>query len=95
MLPTAHIIGERTYGGTGPLQPATSINLHYGGPFGDQSMRGHHYVYTSSFEALINGQVQEGIGIVPDEIILRKDHDGDLLPQLAAAIQYIQNSPHQ
>ena len=95
VLPTAHIIGERTYGGTGPLQPATSINLHYGGPFGDQSMRGHHYVYTSSFEALINGQVQEGIGIVPDEIILRKDHDGDLLPQLAAAIQYIQNSPHQ
>lgn len=93
VLPTAHIIGERTYGGTGPLQPATSINLHYGGPFGDASMRGHHYVYTSSFEALINGQVQEGIGIVPDEIILRKDCDGDLLPQLDAAMRYIQGVP--
>jgi len=90
VLPTAYIIGERTYGGTGPLQPATIINLHYGGPFGDRTMQGHHYVYTSSFEAQINGQVQEGIGIVPDEIILRKDYDGDLKPQFDAAIRYIQ-----
>ena len=89
VLPTAHTIGERTYGGTGPLQPADDINLNYGGPFGDNSYTGLHYIYTSSFEALIGGTVMEGIGHTPDEIILRKDHNGDLKPQLDAAIQYI------
>lgn len=35
VLPTSHTIGERTYGATGPLQVVSSINLNYGGPFGD------------------------------------------------------------
>ncbi len=89
VLPTSYTIGERTHGGTGPLQPASCINLNYGGPFGDRSLASGHYVYTSSFEAQIGGVVWEGIGHTPDQIILRKDYNGDLKPQLDAAIQYI------
>ena len=87
VLPTAHTIGERTHGGTGPLQPANCIDLNYGGPFGDASCG--HYVYTSTFEAQIEGKVWEGIGHTPDEIVLRKDYNGDYRPQLDAAFQYI------
>lgn len=90
VLPTSYVIGERTYGGTGPLQPADCIDLNYGGPFGDINKM-HHYVYTSSFEALIGGQVREGIGCVPDKEVLRKNHNGSFKPQLDAAIEYIQN----
>jgi len=91
VLPTAHIIGERTYGATGPLQPAADIDLNYGGPFGNFREH-HHYVYTSTFEARINGRVWEGVGFTPDEIVLRKDYDRDLKPQFDAAIRYIQNA---
>lgn len=88
VLPTAHTIGERTHGGTGPLQPANCIDLNYGGPLGD--INTGHYVYTSTFEAQISGKVWEGIGYTPDEIVLRKDYNGNLLPQLDAAFRYIQ-----
>ena len=90
VLPTSHTIGERTYGGTGPLQPTTSINLNYGGPFGNSETM-HHYIYTSTFEARIDGKVLEGTGFTPDQIILRKDHGEELMPQLDAAIEYINN----
>ncbi len=90
VLPTGYTIGERTHGGTGPLQPTTSIDLHYGGPFGNSSLSTGHYVYTSSFEAQIGGKVWEGIGHTPDQIVLRKDYNGDFKPQLDAAFQYIQ-----
>ncbi|MBO7648929.1 MAG: hypothetical protein J6S48_06210 [Bacteroidales bacterium] len=89
VLPTAHTIGERTHGGTGPLQPTNCIDLNYGGPFGTSNLSEGHYVYTSTFEALIGGKVLEGIGHTPDQIILRKDYNGDLKPQLDAAIDYI------
>ena len=88
VLPTSHTIGERTYGATGPLQPTSSINLNYGGPFGNIETM-HHYIYTSTFEARIDGKVLEGTGYTPDQIILRKDHNDDLKPQLDAAIEYI------
>ncbi|MBO4655825.1 MAG: hypothetical protein J5644_09805 [Bacteroidales bacterium] len=88
VLPTSHVVGERTFGGTGPLQPATCIDLNYGGPFGD-ILTLHHYIYTSSFESLIGGQVLEGIGCTPDQQVLRKNHNGDFKPQLDAAIEYI------
>ena len=91
VLPTSHTIGERTHGGTGPLQPTTCIDLNYGGPFGNSNMSEGHYVYTSTFEAQISGKVWEGIGHTPDQIVLRKDHNGDFKPQLDAAFQYIQN----
>ena len=89
VLPTAHIIGERTYGGTGPLQP-DAVDLNYGAPFGDRNLY-HHYVYTSTFEALMLGRVREGEGITPDEIVLRiADPAHSFQPQLDAALQYIQ-----
>ena len=90
VLPTAHTIGERTHGGTGPLQPVNCIDLNYGGPFGASNLSVGHYVYTSTFEAQISGKVWEGIGHTPDEIVLRKDHNGDFKPQLDAAFRYIQ-----
>lgn len=90
VLPTSYVIGERTFGGTGPLQPASSIDLNYGGPFGSSSTM-MHYIYTSSFEAQINGKVNEGIGCIPDKTVLRKDYNGDFKPQLDAAIEYIRN----
>ena len=89
VLPTVYTIGERTYGATGPLQPYTDINLNYGGPFGDGSSYRGHYVYTSTFEAQIDGMVTEGIGHNPDLVILRKDHEGSFKPQLDAAFDYI------
>ena len=90
VFPTAHIVGERTYGGTGPLQN-DAVNLNYGAPFGDIN-RYNHYVYTSTFEALMCGKVLEGIGIVPDEVVLRKDDPAQSFkPQLDAALNYIQN----
>ena len=89
VLPTVHTIGERTYGATGPLQPFTDINLNYGGPFGDGNDYRGHYVYTSTFEASIDGQVLEGIGHTPDQVILRKDCAGSYKPQLDAALNFI------
>lgn len=90
VFPTAHIVGERTYGGTGPLQN-DAVNLNYGAPFGDIN-RYNHYVYTSTFEALMCGKVLEGIGIVPDEVVLRKDDPShSFKPQLDAALNYLQN----
>ena len=90
VFPTAHIVGERTYGGTGPLQN-DAVNLNYGGPFGNGSSY-NHYVYTSTFEALMGGKVREGEGIVPDEEVLRKDDPThSFKPQLDAALNYINN----
>ena len=90
VFPTAHIIGERTYGGTGPLQNDAE-ELNFGGPFGNSSSY-HHYVYTSTFEALMGGKVREGEGLVPDEQVLRIDNPAhSFKPQLDAALNYIQN----
>lgn len=92
VLPTAFTIGERTFGATGPLQPETRINLNYGGPYGDPTLENSmHYVYTATFETLIEGKVWEGVGFTPDSIVLRKDYDGNFKPQLDAAIEYIRN----
>lgn len=88
VFPTSHIIGERTYGGTGPLQP-NSVDLSYGAPFGNSSEY-NHYVYTSTFEALMNGQVREGEGLVPDEEVFRINNPThSFKPQLDAALQYL------
>lgn len=90
ILPTAHIIGERTFGGTGPLQN-DAVDLNYGAPFGNNANY-NHYVYTSTFESLMDGEVREGIGIVPDEEVLRiNDPTHSFKPQLDAALNYIQN----
>lgn len=93
VLPTVYTIGERTYGANSPLQPYTDINLNYGGPFGDGNQFRGHYIYTSTFEALLDGKVTEGEGHTPDRIVLRKDHGGDFAPQLDAALNYISSYP--
>ena len=88
-LPTSYIIGERTFGATGPLMPG-AVDLTYGGIFGDINTM-YHYVYTSSFETMVDGQVMEGIGFTPDKVVNRKDHNGDYKSQVDAAIEYIQS----
>ena len=90
VLPTSHVIGERTWGATGSLQPERCIDLNYGGPFGDPDNMLHD-IYTSSFETMVGGKNPEGIGCIPDEEVLRKNHNGDFKPQLDAAIRYIMN----
>lgn len=88
VFPSAHIVGERTFGGTGPLQN-NAENLNYGGPFGNYESY-NHYVYTSTFEAMIGERVLEGEGIIPDEEVLRiNDPSHSFMPQLDAAIRYI------
>ena len=89
-LPTSYIIGERTFGATGPLITG-AVDLTYGGIFGDINTM-NHYVYTSTFETMVDGQVMEGIGFTPDKTVNRKDHEGSYKPQLDAAIEYIQNA---
>ena len=87
VLPTSYLIGERTYGATGPL--FSNIDLCYSGPFGDINTM-NHYVYPASFESMTNGKILEGYGITPDKVVNRKDHSGDYMSQLSAAIEYIQ-----
>ena len=92
-LPTAHIVGERTYGATGALQ-TNSEDLNYSAPFGNAES-GYHYIYSASFEPLIGGKIMEGIGLTPDEEVLRKDDPShSFKPQLDAAVSYIQNYPY-
>ena len=88
-LPTSYIIGERTFGALGSLM-ASFIDITYGGPFGNLNTM-NHYIYTSTFESLMNGEVLEGIGFTPDKVVNRKDHNGDFKPQLDAAIEYIKS----
>lgn len=88
-LPTSYIIGERTFGALGSLM-ASYIDITYGGPFGNLNSM-YHYVYTSTFESLMNGEVLEGIGFTPDKVVNRKDYNGDFKPQLDAAIEYIKS----
>lgn len=87
-LPTGYVIGERTYGATGPLLP-DAIDLTYGGPFGDTEDE-NHYVYTSTFEIQTHdGFVPEGVGFSPDKEVLTKD--SGVKGQLDAALEYIAN----
>ncbi len=88
-LPTSYIIGERTFGALGSLM-ASYIDITYGGPFGNLNTM-NHYIYTSTFESLMNSEVLEGIGFTPDKVVNRKDHNGDFKPQLDAAIEYIKS----
>lgn len=88
VLPTSYLIGERTYGATGPL--FSNVDFCYSGPFGDINTM-NHYVYTASFESMVDGKILEGYGITPDKVVNRKDHNNDYKSQLVAAIEYIQS----
>lgn len=85
-LPTGYVIGERTYGATGPLL-SDAIDLTYGGPFGDIE-RERHYVYTSTYEIKTHeGFVPEGKGFTPNKEVLTRD--AGVKGQLDAALEYI------
>ena len=87
-LPTGYVIGERTYGATGPLL-SDAIDFTYGGPFGDID-REHHYVYTSTYEIKTHdGFVPEGVGFTPNKEVLTRD--AGIKGQLDAALEYIKN----
>ena len=87
-LPTGYVIGERTYGATGPLL-SDAIDLTYGGPFGDIE-REKHYVYTSTYEIKTHeGFVPEGVGFTPNKEVLTKN--AGVKGQLDAALEYIRN----
>lgn len=87
-LPTGYVIGERTYGATGPLLSG-AIDKTYGGPFGDME-RESHYVYTSTYEIKTHeGFVPEGVGFSPDKEVLTRD--AGVKGQLDAALEYIKN----
>ena len=85
-LPTGYVIGERTYGATGPLL-SDAVDLTYGGPFGDMETE-NHYVYTSTYEVCTkDGFVPEGVGFTPNKEVLTRDFG--IKGQLDAAIKYI------
>lgn len=87
-LPTGYVIGERTYGATGPLL-SDAIDLTYGGPFGDMDDE-NHYVYTSTYEIKTHeGFVPEGVGFTPNKEILTKT--AGVNGQLDEALKYIKN----
>lgn len=87
-LPTGYVVGERTYGATGPLL-SDAVDMTYGGPFGDIE-RERHYVYTSTYEIKTHeGFVPEGIGFSPDKEVLTRD--AGVQGQLDAALEYIKN----
>lgn len=88
-MPTGYMIGERTFGATGPLLPANLISLTYSGSFGNIDTE-NHYVYTSTFELKTNdGFVPEGIGFTPHKEMLTKNVG--VKAQLEEAIKYITN----
>lgn len=89
-LPNGTFIGDRTWGGTGPLMPGQN-NVLYSGVFGNYGRYGY-YVYTSNFDLVDrNFQSLEGKGIEPDIWV---DYDQEALDygqdrQLNAAIDYL------
>ena len=91
VIPTTRVMGERSWGGTCPLQP-NAVDLSYNAPYGDGTNVLGHYVYSSTFGTRINGQRLEGIGCVPDEVMNRKDDPyQSFKPLLDAALNYIQS----
>ncbi len=90
-MPNGCFIGERTFGGHGPL--FGDFDLTYSGTFGDKELKQTgHFVYTSSaVTRFSNGKILEGIGITPTYTILYDDEKmrtGEDV-QLNAAIDYI------
>ena len=88
MMPNTKVIGERSYGATGPL--ISDSNFTYGTPA--SSKDGSVYAYTSTlcFKDT-HGRILEGNGVEPDQTV-SYDKDAFLQgndPQLAAALQFV------
>lgn len=88
-LPNGYFIGERTFGGHGPLTGYFSRT--FAGTFGDED--NYHYVYTTTYQTkFVDGGILEGYGIVPNtEVLLdvsaltSDNHDN----QLEAGLAYL------
>lgn len=65
-LPYATVIGQRTFGGLGPL--TTDTHTSFSGQFGDMNLKNTSYfVYTSTWLSRTpDGELLEGIGVTPD-----------------------------
>lgn len=65
-LPYATVIGQRTFGGLGPLTSETHFS--FSGQFGDMNLEDTSYsVYTSTWLSRTpDGELLEGIGVTPD-----------------------------
>lgn len=90
-MPKGYVIGERTFGGHGPLNG--NFGATFSGTFGN--IDGYHYVYTSSHQLKFeDGGILEGIGITPDrEVLLDLDllRESHIDNQLHAALEYLNN----
>lgn len=77
-LPYATVIGQRTFGGLGPL--TTKTHTSFSGQFGDRNLENTSYfVYTSTWMSRTHdGEQLEGIGITPDIMV---EQDGERFTQ--------------
>ena len=74
-LPYATVIGQRTFGGLGPL--TTKNHTSFSGQFGDRSLeKTSYFVYTSTWMSRTHDG--EGIGITPDIMV---EQDGERFTQ--------------
>lgn len=86
MMPTGHMIGERTFGAHGML--IDNPSLFYNGTFGNQS--GKHYIYTANLQVnFTDGGILEGTGITPNQEARQADHGYDGV--LQKALDYIKS----
>lgn len=65
-LPYATVIGQRTFGGLGPL--TTDTHISFSGQFGDMNLEdASYFVYTSTWLSRTpDGELLEGNGVTPD-----------------------------
>lgn len=87
-LPNGHLIGERTYGGTGYIY--SNFHIAYAGRFQNEAL----LVYmTSSMSRDAEGTCLEGIGITPDREALfdAEQFAAGTDTQLEAALDYIRS----
>lgn len=87
-LPNGHLIGERTYGGTGYIYG--NFHIAYAGRFQNEAL----LVYmTSSMSRDAEGTCLEGIGITPDREALfdAEQFAAGTDTQLEAALDYIRS----
>ena len=89
-LPNGCVIGERTFGGTGPL--AGNFKFAYSGSWGEANV--NVYCSTAMMKDA-NGVIHEGVGVTPDiEVIQNLDVETAMRngtdPQLECALKYIQ-----
>ena len=92
-LPYATVIGQRTFGGLGPL--TTKTHTSFSGQFGDRSLeKTSYFVYTSTWMSRTHdGEQLEGIGITPD-IMVEQDGERFTKQHIDDQLEYAINFLH-